>query len=189
MIAGTPGRRPRWTTTGLPCLRPSEGRVHHRMGCHLQIGQQLLAVLVVECLRVDLRDGSVHAAQPRIALDVADPERRVTHPQSRMSALIRISPRAAPVLLEEHAQPHLGSVELVFWVERTQDFVLANQLIKPRHDGVKRVVASDFVVERALRLCHGTIVPLYAARYFNGSTRMSSARSSRSSTPSLKQAR
>jgi hypothetical protein len=31
-------------------------------------------------------------------------------------------------------------------------------LVEPRHDGVERLMATDFVVERPLGLCHSTIV-------------------------------
>src|SRR5258707_2100638 len=154
MTADTPDRTARATTR----LLSSERRVHHRVCGHLQVGQQFLAMLVVERLRVYFRHRGVHAAQPCVALDVADPERGVTHPQPRMAALIGVGPRTAPILLEKHPQPFLRAVEIVFGVDRTQDLVLADQLIEPRHDGMERVVAAHGVIEGVFRLCHGTIV-------------------------------
>jgi hypothetical protein len=109
-------------------------------------------MLVVERLRVDLRDGRVHAAQPRVALNVADAERGVPHPQSRMATLLGVDPRAAPILFKEHPQPLLGGVEFVLGVDRTQDLVLADQLVEPRHDGVERVVAAHRVVKGLLTI-------------------------------------
>jgi hypothetical protein len=81
-----------------------------------------------------------------------------------MTPLIRVGPRAAPVLLEEHPQSDLRGVEVVLRIEGEEDLVLAHQLIEARHDGVKRLVATDFVVERALRLCHATIVSCQSVR-------------------------
>ena len=43
--------------------------------------------------------------------------------------------------------------------ELPQDLVLADQPIEPRHELVERVVATDFVVERALRLGHALHCP------------------------------
>src|SRR6202008_3208082 len=39
-----------------------------------------------------------------------------------------------------------------------------DQLIEPRHDGMESVVAAHRVIERLLRLCHGTIVPVWAEK-------------------------
>src|SRR5689334_14377726 len=75
-----------------------------------------------------------------------------------MATLIGVGPRAAPVLLEEHPQPHFGAVDVILGIQRKQDFVLANQLVKPRHQGLERVMATDFVVERPLGLSHPSIV-------------------------------
>src|SRR6185295_326572 len=101
----------------------------------------------------------MHAAQPRVPLDVADPKWGVSHPQPRMATPIGVGPRSAPILLEKHPQPFFGRVELVLGVDRTQDLVLADYLVETRHDGVERVVATDFVVKRALRLCHALHCP------------------------------
>ena len=115
-----------------------------------------LAVLVVEGLRVDRRHCGVHAPQPGVALDEPDLERAVPHPQAGVAALVGVGARAAPVLLEEHPQPHLGGVEVLLGVQRAQDLVLADQRVEPRHDGVEGVVATHFVVEGPLRLSHVT---------------------------------
>src|SRR6185312_134151 len=80
----------------------------------------------------------------------ADPKWCVSHPQARVSALLRIGPRAAPVLLEKHPQPHLGTVEVVLGIERPQNLVVAHQCVETRNDRMKRLCPADGVVEGLL---------------------------------------
>ena len=59
-------------------------------------------------------------AQPGVPLGRADGERGVPHPQPRVAALLGVGRRAAPVLLEEAAQPGLGAVPVVLRVQRRE---------------------------------------------------------------------
>src|ERR1700754_978724 len=112
MTADTPGRTPRPSTTAAVHVASSELRVDEGMRGHFQVVEQRLAMLVVESRRVDGCDRGMHAAQPGVALEGADLERRVPHPQPAMATLIGVCPRAAPVLFEEHPEPDLGAGEV-----------------------------------------------------------------------------
>src|SRR6202034_3853589 len=100
------------------------------------------------------RDGRVHAPQPRVALDGSDPERGVTHPQPRMSTPVGVGARATPVLLEEHPQSVLGTLEVVRRVQLTQYFVLGNLSVKARHNRMESLGSADGVVEGLPHLIH-----------------------------------
>ena len=100
----------------------------------------------------------MHTAQPGIALDEPDPELRVPHPQSGVTALIGVGPRATPVLLEEHPQPVLRALQIIRGVEREQHLVGADQFVETRHDGAKRLRAAYRVVKGLRGLGHPTIL-------------------------------
>src|SRR6201996_8732045 len=154
MTVDTPGRTPRPSTTGAVAVRSSELRVDEGMRGHFQVVEQRLTVHIVEGRRVDRCDRDMHAAQPGVALEGADLERRVPHPQPGMAALVGVCARAAPVLLEEHPEPDLGGREVVFGVQTPQNFVLGDQLVKARHDRMERIRAADSVVKGLLWLFH-----------------------------------
>src|SRR5271155_5657880 len=154
MTADTPGRTPRPSTMGAVDVWSSEFRVDEGMRGHFQVVEQRLAVYVVEGRRIDGCDRGVHAAQPRVALERADLERRVPHPPPRVGPLIGLWPRAAPALREEHPGPDLGAREVIFGVQTPQDFVLGDQLVEARHDRMERICAADGVVEGLLWLFH-----------------------------------
>ena len=97
---------------------------------------------------VDAGDGGVHAPQPGVALEEAYAERCVTHPEAWVPPLVGVGPWPTPVLLEEHAQAFLGSVEVVLRIDRAKDLILADQLVERRDDGPERVRTTDFVVEQ-----------------------------------------
>ena len=118
--------------------------------CH-----SLRAVRVVEAGVVD---GDPHAAQPCVALDRADPERRVPHPQPGVPALVGVGARAAPVLLEEHPQPHLRGPEVLLRVERPQHLVPGDLLVEAGDDLVEDRRAAHLGVE-VLGIAHGAIIP------------------------------
>jgi hypothetical protein len=49
-------------------------------------------------------DGRAHVGEPRVALDLADREGSVPHPEARVAPLLRVVGWAAPVLGEEERQ-------------------------------------------------------------------------------------
>ena len=54
--------------------------------------------------RLELGDGRAHVHEPAIALDVADDERDVPHPQAWVTSQLRVLAGSAPVLGEEQRQ-------------------------------------------------------------------------------------
>src|ERR1700734_2403544 len=154
MTVDTPGRTPRPPTTAAAGVSPSELRVDHGVGGHFQVVEQRLAMCVVESCRVDGCDRGVHAPQPGVALERADLKWRVPNPRPGMTPLMGVRPRAAPVLLEEHPQPLLGPLEVIFGVETPQNFILGDQRVEARHDRMERICSADSVVEGLLWLLH-----------------------------------
>ena len=80
--------------------------------------------------QVRLVDRDAHAAQPGVALERADLEGGVPHPQPRVAALVRIGLRAAPVLLQEHPQALLGRAEVLLGIERAQHRVVGDLFVE-----------------------------------------------------------
>src|SRR6201992_1879843 len=113
MTADTPGRTPRPSTTAAVHVASSELRVDEGMRGDFQVVEKRLAMHVVESRRVDGCDRGMHAAQPSVALERADLERRVPHPQPGMAALGGVCPRDAPVLLGKHPGPNSAPGESV----------------------------------------------------------------------------
>ena len=65
-------------------------------------------------------------------------ERAWRMPESRVTTLVGVRRRAAPVLLEEHRQPVRGRAEVVFRVERPQLRVVSHPLVEAVHDADER---------------------------------------------------
>ena len=82
--------------------------VAHRLGGHREVALEFGGDVVG---RGGGGDGRPHVDQPAIALDGPDRERRVTHPEARMAALLVVGRRAAPVLDEEEGQPVAGAAQ------------------------------------------------------------------------------
>src|SRR4051812_612764 len=169
-------RGPMTVHRNLVCPSGSELAVHHARRGHLQVVPELGAVGLVE---VGLVHRDPHAAQPRVALDGPDLERHVPHPQPRVTALLRVGARAAPVLLEEHPQPHLGRTEVLLRVERSQHLVLGDLLVEPGDELLEHRRAAHVGVE-LLGMAHGSIIPSPAGRARRPSSTSSSSRSARS---------
>src|ERR1041384_2817533 len=120
------GKETFWS--GFSGRRPiSPGLVHHARRSHLEVLPHLTPALLGE---VRLVHGDAHAAQPRVALEGPDGERAVPHPQPRVSALVGVGLRPAPVLLEEHQQAHLGRAQVLLGVEGAQDRVVGDLLVE-----------------------------------------------------------
>ena len=81
-----------------------------------------------------------------------DHEWIVAHPQTRVSTLLRVRVRSAPVLLEEHPHPPLGRAEIGLGVERAHNLVLRDFFVKSRGELVKRLGSADGVVEGLLHV-------------------------------------
>ena len=110
---------------------------------------------VVEGPGIDRRDRRVHAPQPGVAFDRADLERVVTHPQSRVAALVRIGVRSAPVLLEEHPHPAFGRTQIFLGIEGPDDVVLGDFLVEARGELAERLRSAHRLIEGLLHVSHG----------------------------------
>src|SRR6188508_2410512 len=118
--------------------------VHHRVGRTLHIGPQL--VLLLRC-QLDRLDCITHVSKPAVPHRRRYRKGRVAHTQPRMTALLAVRRRAAPVLLQEHPQPLLGRSKIRFRVERTQWWVGGNPFVEPLNKCYESLVAADGVVE------------------------------------------
>jgi len=85
-------------------------RVHEGVGRHLEVGEQLLFVAGVEARTPH---GVGHVAQPRVALERPDDERRVAHAQARVAPLLVVRGGPSPVLAEEEGEVGLRLVQVL----------------------------------------------------------------------------
>ena len=108
-----------------------------------EVVAQAVVVLGGEPERVD---GVHHVQQPAVAHVGRDLEGHVPHPQARVTALLGVGRRAAPVLLEEHPEALLGRAEVVLGVEGAQRLVLGDAAVELAHELGEGLVAAEVVV-------------------------------------------
>ena len=71
----------------------------------------------------------------------------VPHPQARVTALLAVGGRAAPVLLEEQREALLRGPEVLLRVHRPQHLVVGDAAVEGVDEADEGVVAADLVVE------------------------------------------
>ncbi len=94
--------------------------------------------------------------EPAVAGLDRDLERRVTHAQARVAALLGVGRRTAPVLLEEHPEPLVGGSEVLLGIERPKHLVGRDTVVERVDDQLDRVVPADGVVEGLLAHASGS---------------------------------
>src|SRR5512133_645703 len=131
--------------------------VHHRVRSPLHVGPQLM--LLLRCQR-DRIDRIPHMVQPAVPHRRRHRERGMAHAQPRVSALLAVGGWAAPILLQEHAQPLFGRSKVSFGIEGAQWGVECNPFVEPLHKCNEGLVAADGVVESLQRCLFGHRDPL-----------------------------
>ena len=105
---------------------------------------------VIQRRQLERVERSAHMSEPALAGIRRDLERDVTHPKPRVSALLTVDGRPAPVLLEEAAQPVDGPGEVMLWVQRPQNGVGLHPVVEPRDEKVERGTPADLLEQLAL---------------------------------------
>ena len=91
--------------------------VAHRLGGRSEVATEFVGDLR---RRRHLREGGPHVQEPAVSGIGSDRERRVSHPEARMAALIVVGGRAAPVLDQEQGEPAPGRLQVELRVDRTE---------------------------------------------------------------------
>ena len=119
-------------------------RVDHRGGGRREVVEQRLAHGGREVKRFHRRG---HVSEPGVALGPADRERLVAHAQSRMSALLAVGRRPAPVLDQEQGQP-LGRARQIFVrIDTPQDGITGDPRVEALDESPEGRLAARQLVQ------------------------------------------
>jgi hypothetical protein len=80
--------------------------------------------------------------EPGVTFCDTDHERRVPHPQSGMSAQVRVRRRTSPVLDQEQGQPIRSGTEVVLGVQRPQEWIHRDTGVETLDQQPKRGLAT-----------------------------------------------
>jgi glutamyl-tRNA synthetase len=106
--------------------------------------------------------------EPALARGLVDRKRSVAHPQARMATLVGVRRRAAPVLLQEEAEPLGGRSEVTARVHWPDHRVGLDALVEPGDEALEegatteRLVGCDHLLAD---VTHRAILPAAAVRY------------------------
>jgi hypothetical protein len=89
-----------------------------------------------------------HVRKPGVTLSQANREPRMTHAQARMSTLVVVRRRAAPILAQKESEVALGVLQ-VRRVHRTKNVVIGHADVKAIDQIVEELLASHSFEERA----------------------------------------
>src|ERR1700728_4187091 len=124
--------------------------VDQRARCHLEVFDQLGLDLGGDA---GASNGIDHVVEPGVALCESDHERDVTHAEPRVTPLIAVGGRAAPILTEKECKVPLRGGQ-VFGVKWAKDRIPCDPIVETLDQLVEERLAADSLVERA----HGTTV-------------------------------
>jgi acyl-CoA thioester hydrolase len=103
------------------------GRVDHELRRMCDVIPKARVLLGRECHRVQ---SGPEMHQPTLGRVRGDRERGVSHPQARMTTVVRVRRRPAPVLHQEQVEPLFGRTQVLFWIHRPQIRVGGDTLVE-----------------------------------------------------------
>jgi hypothetical protein len=113
---------------------------------HVKIVVQLLELLVAQ-IRAFSFQCRRHGSEPGVARRAIDAKWGVAHSKSRMSALLGVTSRTTPVLLQEHLEMSLRIAQ-VLGVHRAKEFVMFDCGVEVLNEALKERVTTDLAVKR-----------------------------------------
>jgi hypothetical protein len=117
---------------------------------HVKIAVQLVELLVAQT-RSFYFQSARHGIEPGVARRATDAKWGVAHSKSRMSALLGVTSRTTPVLLQEHLKMTLRIAQ-VLGIHRAKEFVMFDLGVEVLDEALKERVTTDLVVKRRLHL-------------------------------------
>src|ERR1700722_4422782 len=118
-------------------------------------GHVEILVQFIELFATDRRSFTLHSlrhgGEPRVAGSARYPKGSVGHPKSRGPALLRIVPRTAPILREEHLEMALRFAQ-VLGIHRSKQLIIFDLAVEVLDQSMKELMTTNLVIKSGFHL-------------------------------------